>query len=459
MSNSLEATQASYEHIWNDSLEIIKENINPRSFQTWFAPLTASSITDTYIVLRVPNKFFCEWLDNHYLKLLQNAVAQVAGQSLGIKYEVATNDSYSSPYADNIFEKQPVAEKHVTPRIETNLNSHYNFDNFIVGDGTRFAHAAASAVADAPGSTNYNPLIIYGGTGLGKTHLVQAIGNKVRQKRPDLKVYYTSSDSFTSHFISSIQQNKAIEFSSFYRSCDLLLIDDIQFFNNKGKTQEEFFHTFNELHQKEKQIVLTSDRPIAELGFLEERLVSRFQWGLIADIQPPDLETRMAILSKKCEENDLEIPNEIIEFLAVNLIHNVRELEGALTRLMAQVLLTQTEPTLELARSVVAEIGKPRSRQLTIEQIIQMTAKHFNVPEERFMKKDRKQHVALARQAAMYLSVELTNHSTVNIGLHFGGRDHTTVIYAQKMMMKKMKEDKTFRKKMQELKKRLEYAG
>ncbi len=365
MSNSLEATQASYEHIWNESLEIIKENINPRSFQTWFAPLKATSLTETFIVLRVPNKFFCEWLDNHYLKLLQNAVAQVAGHSLGIKYEVMADETYSSPYTGNTFETEPVpATKQASPRIETNLNAQYNFENFIVGDGTRFAHAAASAVADAPGKTNYNPLIIYGGTGLGKTHLVQAIGNKVRQKKPDLKVYYTSSESFTSHFISSIQQNKAIEFSSFYRSCDLLLIDDIQFFNNKGKTQEEFFHTFNELHQKEKQIVLTSDRPIAELGFLEERLVSRFQWGLIADIQPPDLETRMAILSKKCEENDLEIPNEIIEFLAVNLIHNVRELEGALTRLMAQVLLTQTEPTLELARSVVAEIGKPRSRQL-----------------------------------------------------------------------------------------------
>ena len=300
-------------------------------------------------------------------------------------------------------------------------------------------------------------MIIYGGTGLGKTHLIQAIGNKVRHLRPELKVYYTSSESFTSHFISSIQQNKAIEFSTFYRSCDILIIDDIQFFNNKGKTQEEFFHTFNELHQKDKQIVLTSDRPIAELGFLEERLVSRFQWGLIADIQPPDLETRIAILRKKCEENELEIPNDIIEYLAVNLVHNVRELEGALTRLFAQVLLTQTEPTIDVARSVVAEIGKPKTKQLTIEQIIQMTAKHYNVPEERFMKKDRKKHVALARQVAMYLSVELTNHSTVNIGLHFGGRDHTTVIYAHRMINQKMGNDKTFKNKIQELRKRLAY--
>jgi chromosomal replication initiator protein len=456
MSNSLEATQFTHENIWNESLEIIKENINPRSYQTWFAPLKAVSLTDSAIILSVPNKFFCEWLDNHYLTLLKNAVAQVAGQSLSIKYEIKDEQPYS-PYADQTFESKTKTTKSATPRIETNLNAHYNFENFIVGDGTRFAHAAASAVADSPGSTNYNPLIIYGGTGLGKTHLIQAIGNKVRQLRPNLRVYYTSSESFTSHFIASIQQNNAIEFSTFYRSCDILLIDDIQFFNNKGKTQEEFFHTFNELHQKDKQIVLTSDRPIAELGFLEERLVSRFQWGLIADIQPPDLETRIAILRKKCEENELEIPNEIIEYLAVNLVHNVRELEGALTRLFAQVLLTQTEPTIDVARSVVAEIGKPRTKQLTIEQIIQMTAKHFNVPEERFMKKDRKKHVALARQAAMYLSVELTNHSTVNIGLHFGGRDHTTVIYAHRMINQKMQSDNTFKKKMKELRKRLAY--
>jgi len=456
MSNSLEATQFSHENIWNESLAIIRENINPRSYQTWFAPLKAVSITDSVIILSVPNKFFCEWLDNHYLTLLKNAVAQVAGQSLSIKYEIKDEQPYS-PYAGQSFESKTETIKPATPRIETNLNAHYNFENFIVGDGTRFAHAAASAVADSPGSTNYNPLIIYGGTGLGKTHLIQAIGNKVRLLRPNLRVYYTSSESFTSHFIASIQQNNAIEFSTFYRSCDILLIDDIQFFNNKGKTQEEFFHTFNELHQKDKQIVLTSDRPIAELGFLEERLVSRFQWGLIADIQPPDLETRIAILRKKCEENELEIPNDIIEYLAVNLVHNVRELEGALTRLFAQVLLTQTEPTIDVARSVVAEIGKPRTKQLTIEQIIQMTAKHFNVPEERFMKKDRKKHVALARQVAMYLSVELTNHSTVNIGLHFGGRDHTTVIYAHRMINEKMENDNTFKKKIKELRKRLAY--
>jgi chromosomal replication initiator protein len=458
MIDSVENIEPSPQDIWQKSLEIIRENVNPRSFQTWFAPLKAVDISDGNITLGVPNKFFCEWLDNHYLKILQNAIVQVSGLSLRVTYQVLDKKPYS-PYSDLEIQKQltPVQETK-KPVFESNLNSHYTFETFVVGDGSRFAHAAAVAVSEAPGNTNYNPLLIYGGTGLGKTHLVQAIGNAVRKQRPDLRVYYTSSESFTSHFISSIQQNKAIEFSQFYRSCDILLIDDIHFFNNKGKTQEEFFHTFNELHQKKKQIVLTSDRPISELGFLEERLVSRFHWGLVADVQPPDLETRIAILNKKCEDNDLAIPNEVLEYLAVNLTHNIRELEGALTRLLAQVLLTHTEPTLELARTVVSEIGRPGEKQITIEQIIQMTAKSFGVPEERFMKKDRKKHVALARQAAMYLAVELTNYSTVNIGLHFGGRDHATVIYAHKVISSRMNDDMVFDKKIEELRKRLEYT-
>jgi len=460
MIDSAENIDPSPDEIWFKSLEIIRENVNPRSFQTWFAPLKAIEISDSYITLGVPNKFFCEWLDNHYLKILQNAIVQVSGLSLRVNYKVLDKKPYS-PYSDSEIQKHltPLQdEKLPIPKFESNLNVHYTFDNFVVGDGSRFAHAAAVAVSEAPGSTNYNPLLIYGGTGLGKTHLVQAIGNAVRAQRPELRVYYTSSENFTSHFISSIQKNKAIEFSQFYRSCDILLIDDIQFFNNKGKTQEEFFHTFNELHQKKKQIVLTSDRPIAELGFLEERLVSRFHWGLVADVQPPDLETRIAILHKKCEDNELEIPNEVIEYLAVNLTHNIRELEGALTRLLAQVLLTHTEPTLEVARTVVSEIGRPAQKQITIEQIIQMTAKSFDVPEERFMKKDRKKHIALARQAAMHLAVELTNYSTVNIGLHFGGRDHATVIYAHRVISARMVEDLVFNKKMTELRKRLEYT-
>jgi len=458
-SNLAENLYNSHEDLWENTQQVIRETINPRSFQTWFAPIKSVDIVDSTIVLAVPNNFFREWIDNHYLKTLKDALAQISGTSLSVKYKILDEKPYSA-YNDNAILH---SESHLSASVmknisESNLNDHYNFDKFIIGDGNKFAQAAAWAVAESPGNTNYNPLIVYGGTGLGKTHLVQAIGNHVLKKNPHQKIYYTSSESFTSHFITSIQQNKMLEFSNFYRSCDVLIIDDIHFFSNKGKTQEEFFHTFNALHQNKKQIVLTSDRPINELSFLEERLISRFKWGLVVDIQPPDLETRIAILHSKCDENNLQIPNDIIDYLAVNLTHNIRELEGALTRLMAQVLLTHTEPTLELAQKVVAEIGRPVSKVLTIDQIIHMTAKSFGVPEERFMKKGRKKDVAFARQVAMYLAKELSNYSTTTIGLHFGGRDHSTVIYAHRVIDEQMAIDPVLRNKIEDLKRMLEYS-
>ncbi len=458
-SNLAENVFYSHNELWERTSEIIKDTINPRSYQTWFAPINSIDLTDTTIVLGVPNKFFSEWIDNHYSKILRNALAQISGSSLSVKYNVLDERPYSAYNPTNIDDVE-INNSHTTVRdiAESNLNDHYIFDKFIIGDGNKFAQAAAWAVAESPGNTNYNPLIVYGGTGLGKTHLVQSIGNHVLNKHQDLKVYYASSESFTSHFITSIQQNKVIEFSSFYRSCDLLLIDDIQFFSNKGKTQEEFFHTFNALHQNKKQIVLTSDRPINELSFLEERLISRFKWGLVVDIQPPDLETRIAILQSKCEENNLQIPNNIIDYLAVNLTHNIRELEGALTRLMAQVLLTHTEPTLDLAQKVVTEIGRPISKMLSIDQIITRASKAFNVPQESFMKKGRTKDVAFARQVAMFLAKELTNYSTTKIGLHFGGRDHSTVVYAYNVIAEQMRIDPVLRNKIEDLKRMLEYS-
>lgn len=452
-------SQMTHAELWDNSLEIIKESINARSFHTWFSPIKALSLTNDTIVLGVPNKFFSEWLENHYKKILRNALAQISGTSLKVKFEV-NNKKPFSPYSEKIAEEKIDAQNNdsVSVPFESNLNSHYTFENFVIGDGNKFAHAAAWAVSESPGITNYNPLIIYGGTGLGKTHLIQAIGINALKKNPRLKVYYTSSEAFTQHFISSIQSNNVFEFSNFYRSCDLLLIDDIHFFSNKGKTQEEFFHTFNTLHQNKKQIVLTSDRPINELAFLEERLISRFKWGLVTDIQPPDLETRMAILRKKCEDNKLEISHEIIEYLAVNLTSNVRELEGALTRILAQVLLTHTEPTLDIAKKVVREIGRPITQRLTIEQIIEVTSKAFGVPAESFMKKGRKKEIAFARQVAMYLSKDLTDYSTTVIGLHFGGRDHSTVIYAHKIISGQIETDAILRQKIEDIKRKLEFS-
>lgn len=458
---SLQLTH-SLEETWQSILNVIQENINQRSFSTWFAPVKAKTIAEEFIEVVVPNRFFCEWIENHYSKLLQNAITQILGDSKKVKFLVDdqnfnNNSPYSSTDWQSSFSSAPVIQNTTDLPFSTRINERYHFDNFIVGDNNNFACAAARAVGDAPGRTNYNPLIIYGRTGLGKTHLIQAIGNNALIKRPSTKVYYASSETFTSHFINSIQQNKVAEFSAFYRSCDILLLDDIQFFSNKGKTQEEFFHTFNDLHQNGKQIVLTSDRPINELVALEDRLISRFKWGLIVDIQPPDFETRLAILRKKCDESELDIPADVLEYLAVNLVDNVRELEGALTKIMAQVTFTAAEPTIDLAREIVAEIAKPDKQVLNIDTIVEYCANIFDVSKDHIRAKSRKKNIVKARQVAMYLSKKLTHHSLVTIGLHFGGRDHSTVIHSIEAVNQQINEDPVFKKKIDSMLKHLEY--
>jgi chromosomal replication initiator protein len=458
---SLQLTH-SLEETWESILAVIRENINRRSFSTWFAPVKANKITGDFIEVSVPNKFFCEWIDNHYSALLQNAITQILGDSKKVKYLV--NDDHSannSPYKSGDWhhnEMEPIKTPgQNTLEFSTRINDRYLFDNFIIGDNNNFATAAAKAIGDAPGKTNYNPLFIYGQTGLGKTHLIQAIGNYSLAKNPRTKVYYASSETFTSHFINSIRQNKVAEFSAFYRSCDILLLDDIQFFSNKGKTQEEFFHTFNDLHQNGKQIVLTSDRPINELVALEDRLISRFKWGLIVDIQPPDFETRLAILREKCDESELNIPEDVLEYLAVNLVDNVRELEGALTKILAQVTFTAAEPTIALAREIVAEISKPDKHVLNIDTIVEYCSQIFDISKDHIRAKSRKQNIVKARQVAMYISKQLTNHSLVTIGLHFGGRDHSTVIHGIDSVENQIKNDPAFKSKIESMKRHLEY--
>ena len=460
-SASLQLTH-SLEDTWQTILDVIKENINKRSFSTWFAPVKAIKITSDLIEVSVPNRFFCEWIDNHYSTLVQNAVTQVLGDSKKIKYLVKdeSNSNDRSPYTASDWQHETekrVARTEIEIPFSTRINERYHFDNFIVGDNNNFATAASKAVGEAPGKTNYNPLIIYGHTGLGKTHLIQAIGNRAMLKNPSTKVFYASSETFTSHFINSIQRNKVSEFSAFYRSCDILLLDDIQFFSKKGKTQEEFFHTFNDLHQNGKQIVLTSDRPINEIVGLEERLISRFKWGLIVDIQAPDFETRLAILRKKCDESELDIPADVLEYLAVNLVDNVRELEGALTKIMAQVTFTAAEPTIDLARDIVSEIAKPDKQILNIDGIVEYCSTIFDVPKDHIRAKSRKKNIVKARQVAMYLSKQLTNHSLVSIGLHFGGRDHSTVIHGIDAVNLQINEEPVFKNKIASMKKHLEY--
>ena len=445
---------------WQEVKEVIKEHINIRSYNTWFAPTKAVSLNDTSLEISVPNRFFCEWIDTHYARLVENAISQILGERKKLIYDVNNKELPDSPYQSSDWKETktpPVIKSDYNSPYHTRINERYTFDSFIIGDSNNFAHAACRAVADSPGKTNYNPLIIYGGTGLGKTHLIQAIGNHAVQMNPGTTVHYTSSETFTSNFINSIQQRKVSEFSAYYRSCDILLLDDIHFFSNKGKTQEEFFHTFNDLHQNGRQIILTSDRPINELTALEERLISRFKWGLIVDIQPPDYETRLAILRNKCDENSLDIPGDVLEYLAVNLMDNVRELEGALTKIMAQVTFTAAEPTLELARTIVSEISKPDKSILTIEHIMEHTAKVFNLPADQLRAKTRKKDVVKARQVAMYLSKQCTSHSLVTIGLHFGGRDHSTVIHSIDNVEESIMKDAALKQKIESMKKHLEY--
>jgi chromosomal replication initiator protein len=342
------------------------------------------------------------------------------------------------------------------PAIDSNLNPRYTFDTFIRGESNKLAYAAAVAVANNPGGTSYNPLVIYGNVGLGKTHLIQAVGNLVLQKYSGARVLYTSSDRFTVEFVDAIQNDRINEFTNLYRSIDLLIIDDVQFFAGKEKTQDIFFHTFNALRELGKQIILTCDRPPKELKDIDDRLLNRLQWGLTADMQAPDLETRIAILRHKAITDGIDLHSDVIEFIATNVTTNIRELEGCLISLLATASLEGREPNLELARDVLRKVAKRSAPVLSIETIQRTVAKKFNIDEELLRAKTRKQEVVQARQVAMYLSKELTNSSLKTIGLHFGGRDHSTVIHACQTVYDDMRHNSSLATKVEELRRQFE---
>jgi chromosomal replication initiator protein len=342
---------------------------------------------------------------------------------------------------------------------QTFLNQRYTFENFIKGESNQLARAAASAVANNPGGTSFNPLVIYGGTGLGKTHLMQAIGNAALANDKAKRVIYVSSEKFTVEFVDAIQSDRISDFSSFYRSMDILIVDDIQFFSGKEKTQDNFFHTFNELHQIGKQIILSSDRPPKELRGLDDRLLSRFQWGLTSDIQPPDLETRIAILNKKSEDDGIDLPQDVIECIATNVTTNIRELEGCLISLLAKASLEGKKITVDLARDVLKVVVGEIKSPVTIEDIQRIVADYFSIPEDLLRAKTRKQEIVSARQIAMFLTKELTNSSLKTIGLHFGGRDHSTVIHAYQSVEDQMKLDPKFQANVVQLRRKLQMTG
>ncbi len=442
--------------LWEECLHLIKERIPDQTYETWFKPIKPVHLDQNKLTVQVPSHFFYEWIENHYKDLMSKVLKQVSGNGLKLAYSVVYSEE------DNVIPATPQSSE---PRINkgtqtpTYLNARYTFENFVEGDNNEFARAAALAIAEAPGGTSFNPLVIYGGVGLGKTHLAQAIGNKSLKDNTSKKVLYTSSEKFTIEFINSIKNNKTTEFSEHYRNVDLLLVDDVQFFQKKESTQEQFFHTFNALYQAGKQIVLTSDRAPKELSGMEERLLSRFHAGLIADIQPPDLETRIAILQHKAQEDGIEIPYDIIEFLAANITSNVRELEGALIRLLAFSSLSNTDITVELAKRVLREIiGKRFTSSVSIEDIQRTTGKIMDVGESEIIGKGRKKEIALARQVAMYLCREMTGSSLKTIGLHFGGRDHSTVVHACKVIDEKIKEDDNLLQQVKSIKHKVEIS-
>lgn len=415
--------------LWARCLETIREETESQSYQTWFDPTRGVEVTDDTLRIEVPNRFFADWLEEHYTGLIRRALREHAGSDLEPDFHVAHRrpDQYE-PVSTRRVEPPPLT---IAAADECQLNPRYTFSTFIVGASNRFAQAASMAVAEAPAET-YNPFFIYGGVGLGKTHLMQAIGNYTRERSPSLSVYYVSSETFMNELITSIQRGTTLEFRDKYRSKDILLIDDVQFLAGKESTQEEFFHTFNALYLAHKQIVLTSDRPPKQISTLEERLVSRFESGLVTDIQPPDLETRIAILHEKAELDGISIPNDVIHLVANSVTSNIRELEGSLVRLLAFSSLTGSEITVDLAREVLSEfLGKPRG-PVSVARIQQAVAETFGVPVEKMKARGRASQIALARQVAMYLARELTHLSLAQVGEHFGGRDHTTVLHAHR---------------------------
>ena len=424
---------------WNKTKDELKKRLPAHTYDTWFEPIEALEFGVAGAVLQVPNQFFSEWVDTHYSKHILNTINDMGVKTKNLKF-VVSGESFIAEDTEN--NNTVVTKSQNRPR---HLNSFYSFERFIEGPNNQFAKAAAQKVSDTPGSQAFNPLVIYGGVGLGKTHLLHAIGNEIIETSPKTKVVIASSEKFTLDFISSIQKNNTAEFSKSYRKADVLLIDDIQFFQKKEQTQEQFFHTFNELYQLGKQIVMTADRYPGEMSGLQDRLLSRFQSGLSVDVQPPNYETRVAILMEKSEINGLDLPYNMIEFIAMHLKNSVRELESTIIRLLAHASLSQVDVDFPLVKKVLKErLGDGISADISAEDIINRVADLTNIRSDDIIGPGRRKEVAEARQIAVYLCRELLGLSLSTIGMHFGGRDHTTALHACNKIRNALKSDKRF---------------
>ena len=427
------------EGVWQEALDYIQRKVPKQVFDTWFIPVRLDRIENSTLYLGVPNKFFGEWLDTHYGSLLEEAVTSVSGgANITVAFTVQENRP-TPPTAPQATVQPGKTQAGLKPRRGILLNPKYTFRNFVVGAGNQFAHAACMAVAEQPGQT-YNPLFIYGGVGLGKTHLLNAIGNHVAE-HSDLRIAYLTTEQFTNEVINSIRYDKMMDLRKRYRHIDMLMIDDIQFLVGKERTQEEFFHTFNALYEGHKQIVLSSDRFPKDMPDIEERLRSRFEWGLIADLQPPDVETRIAILRKKSEDEGVKLPEDVIQFLSTTMKSNIRELEGSLVRLGAYASLTGQVITLDLARSVLRDLIGDKKKIVAMDDIQEAVCNQFHVKITELKSRRRSKTLVHPRQIAMYLCRELTDASYPEIGRQFGGKDHTTIIHACRQVAKAKETD------------------
>ena len=474
---------------WNQCLQILRTKVDEKSFSTWFEPIAPLALNGSQLTIEVPSQYFYEWLEEHFVKELQLALASVIGQDARLEYSIVVdrgdrnhrplhmtlpNHSKSQNHQESqnyggyrndskSFEKKETGKSAFFHRLEkdrifdeSNLIPTYSFDRFVEGDCNRLARSAGLAVAAKPGITSFNPLMLYGGVGLGKTHLMHAIGNKIREIDPSRKVIYISSEKFTNQFIESLTKNAASDFTEHYMNMDVLIVDDIQFLAGKEKTQEIFFHIFNHLQQAGKQIIMSSDCPPKDLRGMHERLLSRFKWGLTADLQQPDFETRMAIIHTKMQNDGLNMPMDVVEYLAQNIDTNIRELEGALISLIAHSSLNKREFDLSQARKILDNIVNNIEKEVDIDKIQKSVSSYFSISVADLKDKTRRKEVATARQVAMYFAKEYTDYSLKQIGQYFGGRDHSTVIHAVQCVHNLIDTDKAFKRTVDDLKKQLQ---
>ena len=466
--------------VWNNCLSFIEDNIQPQAYSTWFKPIVPVKITDNVLSIQVPSKFFYEWLEEHYIKILKLALTKELGKDARLVYVIKMENTFGNkaPYTEKIpssnnsgLKSQNVEtpftsftselkNPFIIPgirnlQIESQLNPNYTFENFLEGDSNRLARSAGLAVANKPGGTSFNPLLIYGGVGLGKTHLVHAIGVDIKKSYPDKTVLYISSEKFTQQYIDSVKKNNRNDFIHFYQVIDILIVDDVQFLSGKSGTQDVFFHIFNHLHQNGKQVILTSDKAPLDMQDIEQRLLSRFKWGLSAELQTPNFETRVSILKNKLFRDGVEIDNEITEYVAKNINSNVRELEGAIISLIAQSSFNKAEITLDLAKDVISKFVKNNRREVSIDYIQKVVSDYFQMDIETLQSKTRKRHIVQARQIAMYFAKKFTKASLASIGTQIGRRDHATVLHACKTVDNLSFTDKQFRKYVEDLNQRL----